>query len=339
MGDFIKELTIIDFLGMLVPGSLLVLLFDQNYHLQSIWNTYFPENTTADTVILLIMGYTVGMLIHEIGDFVERGLWKCMLFNPRYYAAKKVFGDDKKIYASLLSSGEQAQEGRQAPQAEQAPQGQSSNQGEDQKKGTQKRRGILNVIKEIIQNAWPIPLVMSILLVLIMVLIPVHYLQWSWIGVPIIFLIAAGVIIIIIAAVIGIVKEAIRSKNVFLKIDTDIEKKVHENAAIQTELVGKGNESKRRMFDGFYVMMRNLLLVIAITNLYVLFTGTSSALGSRVATFYQDATRFLIYIFVCIIMLVRCYYYAYLKYKYSYEDYLLYQKEQREKRDSANESL
>lgn len=40
MGDFIKELTIIDFLGMIVPGGMLVLLFSKDYELQNIWRDY-----------------------------------------------------------------------------------------------------------------------------------------------------------------------------------------------------------------------------------------------------------------------------------------------------------
>ena len=90
MGNFVKELTIIDFLGMIVPGSLLVLLFNRDYELQSIWSDYFENDMAANTIILLIAGYLIGMLIHELGDVLEKQIWKTNWFNPRYYAAREV---------------------------------------------------------------------------------------------------------------------------------------------------------------------------------------------------------------------------------------------------------
>ena len=56
MGDFIKELTIIDFLGMMVPGSLLLLLLNEDLGIRNIWSGYFGQNAAADTSILLVTG-------------------------------------------------------------------------------------------------------------------------------------------------------------------------------------------------------------------------------------------------------------------------------------------
>ena len=84
MGDFIKELTIIDFLGMIVPGGMLVLLFSKDYELQNIWRDYFENDMVANTIILLIAGYLIGMLIHELGDILEKQIWKMNRLNPRY---------------------------------------------------------------------------------------------------------------------------------------------------------------------------------------------------------------------------------------------------------------
>ena len=83
MENSVKELTIIDFLGMIVPGGLLVLLFHKDYEVQSIWNGYFGNDTVANTIILLVAGYLVGMLIHEWGDILEKAVWKLNLLNPR----------------------------------------------------------------------------------------------------------------------------------------------------------------------------------------------------------------------------------------------------------------
>ena len=72
MGDYIKELTIIDFLGILVPGSFLLLLFSLDYLVRDIWCFYFEKGAVADTVICLIAGYLIGLLRLELGDLVEK---------------------------------------------------------------------------------------------------------------------------------------------------------------------------------------------------------------------------------------------------------------------------
>lgn len=108
MGDFIKELTIIDFLGMIVPGGMLVLLFSKDYELQNIWRDYFENDMVANTIILLIAGYLIGMLIHELGDVLEKQIWKMNRLNPRYYAAKEVFLNVGEKYKCLDSTEWQA---------------------------------------------------------------------------------------------------------------------------------------------------------------------------------------------------------------------------------------
>lgn len=91
---------------MIVPGSLLIVLFTKDYELQSIWGDYFGNDTVANTIILLIAGYLIGMLIHELGDLLEKQLWKMSRLNPRYYAAKEVFLNvEKNINTLILTSG------------------------------------------------------------------------------------------------------------------------------------------------------------------------------------------------------------------------------------------
>ena len=45
-------------------------------------------------------------------------------------------------------------------------------------------------------------------------------------------------------------------------------KYLKQNAAIQTEVFGKGTAAKRQIFDGFYCVMRNFLIGVGITNVY-----------------------------------------------------------------------
>lgn len=90
MGDFIKDLNIIDFLGMLLPGSLFIMAEQKVLPIDELLK-YFGENpgTAPRVTILLVAGYVIGMLFHELGDSIEWLLWKCQYLDPRTCAAKK----------------------------------------------------------------------------------------------------------------------------------------------------------------------------------------------------------------------------------------------------------
>lgn len=89
MSDFIEEFNIIDFMGMIFPGSVTVLLFgaetDLWYKMETLWGAT-PE-MAAKLVFIIAMGYFAGMLLHEVGDILEYLTgWNTPL-NPRGWAA------------------------------------------------------------------------------------------------------------------------------------------------------------------------------------------------------------------------------------------------------------
>lgn len=92
MGDFIKELNIIDFLGIGIPGCVLVLLLTGDEVGLQLWETVFGTTYGEIThgLLLAIGGYIAGMLVQEIGDLVEKGMWCCPLLDPKTYAAHAV---------------------------------------------------------------------------------------------------------------------------------------------------------------------------------------------------------------------------------------------------------
>lgn len=91
MGDFIKELNVIDFLGIMLPGSFLLLLFGNEFEIWQLlgmyWNAEKDPNTAIRVTMLLVGGYVVGSLLHEAGDILDKLLWKHCVFDPRTYAA------------------------------------------------------------------------------------------------------------------------------------------------------------------------------------------------------------------------------------------------------------
>lgn len=73
MSDFIKEFNMIDFMGMIFPGSVMVLLFgaetDLWHKMETLWGAT-PE-MAAKLVFIIVIGYFAGMLLHEVGDILE----------------------------------------------------------------------------------------------------------------------------------------------------------------------------------------------------------------------------------------------------------------------------
>ncbi len=93
MSDYIKDLNIIDFLGIIVPGSILVLLISgDNADLLLLWTSYFGADASSlvRSIFLAIAGYLAGMILHEIGDLAEKGVWCFTRLDPKAYAINAV---------------------------------------------------------------------------------------------------------------------------------------------------------------------------------------------------------------------------------------------------------
>lgn len=281
MGDYIKELTIIDFLGILVPGSFLLLLFSLDYLVRDIWCFYFEKGSVADTVIFLIAGYLIGMLLHELGDLFEKLIWVCPWFNPRYHAAKTVF----------VATGVTLP--FQFP-ARDIPASKSKTQFAH------------------ISRQYVLPGIGSFVLLASLFIFPLLFQSGNIELICAYFLIGAVALLPILCGI------KARQNN-------DHEKAmeyVAQNAYIQTVIYGKASAAKRQMFDGFYCMMRNLLLVMGISNTYAFFCSESPRFSQVVANIYGNPILLSLYFSIVLLALLRCFHYAYLKYKYAYEDYL-----------------
>ena len=93
MSDYIKDLNIVDFLGIVVPGSILVLLLaGDNADVLLLWTSYFGADASplVRGIFLAIAGYLAGMVLHEIGDLAEKGVWCITRFDPKAYAINAI---------------------------------------------------------------------------------------------------------------------------------------------------------------------------------------------------------------------------------------------------------
>jgi len=301
MGDFIKDLNAIDFLGMMVPGATMILLFeyiwDPSEEASLLFSFFGQGEAKVGAVgLLVVCGYVVGMLIHELGDTLEEWFWKRMRFNPKFRAAEDVDRD---------SNGELGE-----------------------------RQGLPKEASEIVWKASVKDVLIERVVVLaaILAVVRVIYVALSGIkGEARSVGLAADILAILIGGY------YISCKNGFgiFRENKDVKKKkeryqplINALPQIQTQIEKCGNLRKRTIFDGFHVMMRNLVLVIFLMDVYALAIGKSSPLV-RCFSGKGGAVTCMGAIVLCaaeVLMISRYDRFAYLKYKYIFEDYLEYKR-------------
>lgn len=287
MGDFIKELNIIDFLGILFPGSAFLLLINYAQTKQ----IFGLEFTAADVIFILTGGYFIGSLIHELGDLLEKTIWKNPFFDPKVYAARAM-----KNYTSA-NKRDSLEEVVEA----------NCNVSSDFDSVPSKRDFVVGLLCSIFLG----------LILFCSTFLPFmkeisRSIGWFFIDV---FFIVNLSVSIWLAVWNSIVEEGNEIIYYFW-----IQK---SNQMIQTKLVNKGNYSKRVVFDGFHVMMRNSLLVIVILNICQYFGNSYNIFILLMEQFIPSKIGLFVSMnAIVILMILRYVHYSYLKYKYSYEDFL-----------------
>lgn len=293
MSDFFKELNIIDILGIGVPGCLLVLLLGGDQTAALLWSSQFQNNALAFAIMLITAGSLAGMLVQELGDLIEKGLWLIPWLDPKVYAANAVNSTDLTKVKEKVEKHTCAEPG--------------------------KWERLL---------AQSFSAVAALLVVgCAVALLPVAI--WTaaaavddtvWFD-PVAMWGLWPLGVMLLTALL------LRPKVDFT--DAAIKTVRDANPYLQTCLVGHGNTSKRTLFDGWRFVMRNLILVLSVTNLVSLWKPVD--LYHRVAHILVgkggDMTGHLFWLIVaaaCVVglMLVRYYHYAYLRYKYSLENYI-----------------
>lgn len=291
MSDFFKELNIIDILGIGVPGCLLVLLLGGDQTAALLWMAQFDNHPLAFGIVLIVAGSLAGMFLQELGDLIEKGLWMCECLDPRLYAAWSVNRKD-------LNMEELKAHAYPAPEEKTAK--------------AIKFFSVAGAVAVVVCAAGLLPEAM-----LRSARVTADNARFGgsvWVGlVPL----AAG------AAAAFFLRPGIKEKLDDLRTIRDA------NPYIQTRLVGHGNTSKRTLFDGWRFVMRNLILVLAITNLVSLWKPLDlyRTVAGKLIAKNGDMTadlRWLTLFVSCtiVLMLVRYFHYAYLRYKYSLENFM-----------------
>lgn len=258
MGDFIKELNIIDFLGLLLPGSFLLLMvnYTQTHKLTGL------EFTAADIIFLIVGGYVVGSLLHDVWEFIELNIWKkFLLTNPQICAARDVDAEVRINDIALVDLKNDV-EGKKLKVSDITPNERDDNKTGNDSQRTDAQQGTCSAQspgKQQKTRWWD---------------------DYHWI--------------------------------------------CQENPMIQTILVEKGNYRKRIVFDGFHVMMRNLFYASILTIVIPPCVGIPIPLYEFLSEYIKNSVAVIIIIAVGLILMVwRSWHYAYLEYKYSYEDFMV----------------
>lgn len=243
MGDFIKELNIIDFLGLLLPGSFLLLMvnYTQTHKLTGL------EFTAADIIFLIVGGYVVGSLLHDVWELIELAIWKVIVFfDPKVHAVKNAERVQKKARITL------------------------------KKKASITLKKKANItLKNCVEKYFSIKVGMG------------KSLPFKW----------------------------NTNDNVWIR---------EADPLIQTALVEKGNYRKRIVFDGFHVMMRNLFYTSILIIVIPPCVGIPNPLYEFLSEYIKNSVAVYIIIGMSLVLMAwRSEHYAYLKYKYSYEDFMV----------------
>ena len=291
MGDFIKDLNIIDFLGMLLPGAFVALCLSiQHPGAWQILETAIgcELSLSLRITVVLVVGYVIGMLLHELGDRMEKCLWLVPVLNPRLYAARTT-----KLWK------------REAENVDRTIQW-------DETSSHTFRKSVKSVWKE-----WKMcvfsPLVVAA--VITVLLVAAHMLPLEW-----------GAILGIALAVVLYVTDVYMLRDRF---PTDSGDEGYTIKAMRRVLEGdaeyyshakqdKESQRKRNLFDGFRSSARNLFLALIFLHAYT--SAGEGELGSLIQTQMAKLPVRCVVYGAMLLMLIRYWHYSYLKFKYCYED-------------------
>ena len=291
MGDFIKDLNIIDFLGMLLPGAFVALCLSiQHPGAWQILETAIgcELSLSLRITVVLVVGYVIGMLLHELGDRMEKCLWLVPVLNPRLYAARTT-----KLWK------------REAENVDRTIQW-------DETSSHTFRKSVKSVWKE-----WKMcvfsPLVVAA--VITVLLVAAHMLPLEW-----------GAILGIALAVVLYVTDVYMLRDRF---PTDSGDEGYTIKAMRRVLEGdaeyyshakqdKESQRKRNLFDGFRSSARNLFLAFILLHAYT--SAGEGELGSLIQTQMAKLPVRCVVYGAMLLMLIRYWHYSYLKFKYCYED-------------------
>lgn len=273
----------IDLLGMILPGSLMVLIFGTEF---GVWEM-LPENAGLSAeeltafILILLVGYVAGMLLHELGDLAEKLLWRNRMLNPRVWAACRTG------YYNYLYSKENNESGS----------------------GFKATGAVFTVVVLLAATVWVYQCssINSSLL-----------LCWEFFLILLFSTVTA--VLSCFYRFKGDDGTNRKRLKILKKICSDNTpfsyraQKISGADEKYTDMVLR----KRDLFDGFRAVARNLLVMVTLLDLYAALTkGNLHQLREDIL---KEPSLWIPAIIILVLLAIRYYHYAYLRSKYCYED-------------------
>lgn len=290
MGDIVKEFNMIDLLGLMLPGAFLTIIFGQELGAwATLWDFWGIDNCIGViSVIILVGGYFVGMLLHEIGDLLEKIMWLNPLTNPRMYAALDTGLNDR--YNELCN-------------------------GENAPKDDHRKHPILDYALLCLGPSFVTFFVFSVFPIISDCAVRF----WN-----LVYFVVTYILILIVTL---FLKKHWNAQWKTLRGICENDGYLMYIAAKKRASEGESKNSITRkldLFEGFRTMVRNIFVALCILLIYAkYFSGMESRdsiITSAVSTIYNSSFLLHVLFFVSAILLLRYWHFSYLKYKYCYEE-------------------
>ncbi len=362
MKDLIKEFSMLDLLGMIFPGSVLMALICAECGAWEMIQGFVGAEMMAGVkpVVILFGGYVLGMLVHDLGDMAERMLWRVPAFNPKVTVMitnRIVIYKRRRIRSAKLHTPEKTRDrwyqkvfGWLTDWIENVYDGIA---------GWLKRHIAERYAEWFLHSpiwyqrltAWiknypvrfqsivGVPFLFAVMSVLCLAFM--FGIEWNMEITRESFYTSVGAMIAIIFLISKYAKvrwEDDHANDKLIPYHEIVGKTDLEFAKLQTEhkfkTNEKGNGSKVNLFDGFRAMARNLLVGIFLTYIWAHFKqGKFYQLFKIPSENLFPAICFFVVLFL---LLMHYWRYAYLQYKYIYED-IEYLNKQDELKNEAKE--
>ena len=289
MSDLLKEFKMTDLLGMMMPGTMVVLLFGWE---SGLWDymsgrTVFPKGDGFLTVVVLVVGYALGMLIHELADILEKLLWRISAVDPRTQA--------------VAASGYISQNNNN-------PQRQQSNQQGD--------------LKDMLCTLFAFVLLGTAITIALG--IQENIVQCVSVGIAAGVVVCFLFWYVMDQRLTNLCKQydgnlnQIKALVLLVRRNNEVLTYQHQARVYGSEEYERMVLRKHDLFDGFRTMARNTFLTILLLCDYG--AMTDGALAALYIKGRNNPKALGLVIVVMILLAVRFYHYTYLRYKYIYED-------------------
>lgn len=315
MEHIIKKINMIDILGMLLPGGLMLLLLEQDINWMKDLSNYLgiKAGDLLITMIFLCGSYGVGMLLHEMGSTVEKLMWKSPFFSPSIWAAVNTgLADRYNEDGTLQDPVKETESVKNRDKSEEKQNTTSINcdneTNEEKKKAYVYAKWIINAVPALLTGA------------VVFGIFPIGVsLRPFW-----------GYIFFVIGLVlVSTWRHGDNAKLVLLAYENKtaiarLEWIENDRVTIEAEsYISEEHSRKRGLFNGYYSMARSLIMMMALLQCYAwLQSNKESSFMMFVGKINENPAYIFLWMTVAVLLMSRYWHYACARFSYTYNGFI-----------------